>query len=338
MQRQWYSACSTIGADRTDTPTQRVHTSASSETLLGPLARVRLRKQGPLVASALPSPQRLPFTMPAFLRVAWSSDRAHLAWSGPLRRIARAMQKLEWMSVAYGVRRAAVVRVGTAEYGDSHRLWSSRGLASVVLRERESAVGPRYRDPSASSRAGTMLIAVGRAIDLSELERAWYADDVDTLGDFFGYPRCCVEAFDLTSEGEGWIDPTWRIAVNSTHARDSSNVIEINGSPVTNSLWRWIGVRATPHVPCRFGCAASIEVASRFIEIGECAGCGEELEWLQDVLSWPVEWSALHGIAEIKTPILRFITRTDATAEKLVVRWKGQRYSARRGTGRDVSL
>ena len=31
-----------------------------------------------------------------------------------------------------------------------------------------------------------------------------------------------------------------------------------------------------------------------------------------EILSWPVEWSVLHGIAEIKTPIFRVISRSDA--------------------------
>jgi hypothetical protein len=51
-----------------------------------------------------------------------------------------------------------------------------------------------------------------------------------------------------------------------------------------------------------------------------------EMEWLEDILSWPAEWSALHGIAELKTPILKMTTRAEATAWKDVVRWNGSRY------------
>jgi hypothetical protein len=43
-------------------------------------------------------------------------------------------------------------------------------------------------------------------------------------------------------------------------------------------------------------------------------------------MQWPVEWSALHGIAEIKTPIVKLSTRTDATPEKLILRYHGERY------------
>jgi hypothetical protein len=50
------------------------------------------------------------------------------------------------------------------------------------------------------------------------------------------------------------------------------------------------------------------------------------MEWLTEILTWPVEWSALHGIAEIKTPVLKVSTNTDATALKYVVQRKGASY------------
>ena len=46
---------------------------------------------------------------------------------------------------------------------------------------------------------------------------------------------------------------------------------------------------------------------------------------LVELLSWPVEWSGLHGIAEVKSPVLEVCTRTDATAAKYVVCWMGDR-------------
>jgi hypothetical protein len=48
------------------------------------------------------------------------------------------------------------------------------------------------------------------------------------------------------------------------------------------------------------------------------------MDWMLQILDWPVEWSALHGIAEIKTPILKVSTCTDATPCKYTVRYKGR--------------
>lgn len=47
---------------------------------------------------------------------------------------------------------------------------------------------------------------------------------------------------------------------------------------------------------------------------------------LENILSWPVSWSTLHGIAEIKTPVCKIICNTDATATKYTLRLRGTRY------------
>jgi SAM-dependent methyltransferase len=44
------------------------------------------------------------------------------------------------------------------------------------------------------------------------------------------------------------------------------------------------------------------------------------------MLTWPMEWSALHGIAEIRTPLLKIATDAEATPEKHVVRTTGSAY------------
>jgi hypothetical protein len=62
------------------------------------------------------------------------------------------------------------------------------------------------------------------------------------------------------------------------------------------------------------------------LTVSEQAGYSEEVGWIKQILSWPVEWSALHGIAEVKSPIIKIATRTDSTASKYVVRWTGTDY------------
>jgi hypothetical protein len=47
------------------------------------------------------------------------------------------------------------------------------------------------------------------------------------------------------------------------------------------------------------------------------------MDWMLEILDWSVQWSALHGIAEIKTPVLKVSARTDATPAEYVVRRPG---------------
>jgi 2-polyprenyl-3-methyl-5-hydroxy-6-metoxy-1,4-benzoquinol methylase len=57
----------------------------------------------------------------------------------------------------------------------------------------------------------------------------------------------------------------------------------------------------------------------KMAELGRKLGYEQEINWIYELLSWPVEWSALHGIAEIRTPINKVSSRTDMTPWKYVV-------------------
>jgi hypothetical protein len=57
--------------------------------------------------------------------------------------------------------------------------------------------------------------------------------------------------------------------------------------------------------------------------LGREAGMTEELDWLTKMLDWPAEWSALHGIAELKTGIFKLAYQTDFTHQKRTIRYHG---------------
>jgi hypothetical protein len=92
---------------------------------------------------------------------------------------------------------------------------------------------------------------------------------------------------------------------------------------VSNILLQSLGIRAVPHAPCSFGCRATTLLAHDLNLVAREIGVKMEYGWLSSILSWPAEWSALHGIAEIKTPIVKICIPTDATASKYIVRWNG---------------
>jgi 2-polyprenyl-3-methyl-5-hydroxy-6-metoxy-1,4-benzoquinol methylase len=76
-----------------------------------------------------------------------------------------------------------------------------------------------------------------------------------------------------------------------------------------------------------------VAFADLLMAFGRERGYGTEMEWLEEILSWPVSWSALHGIAEVKTPVLKASTRTDATAHEFIVRRHGRRVPAEAAAG-----
>jgi hypothetical protein len=135
-----------------------------------------------------------------------------------------------------------------------------------------------------------------------------------------------VDFFQQVWYQERMIDTTWSMALGTAEPDVDSHLCDIRGFPQVNVLLRWLGIRAVPHLPCRFNCQASVKLADNFLALGREFGYSAEIDWLFEMLSWPVEWSALHGIAEIRTPILKITTCTDATSSKYIVRYRGSSY------------
>jgi Putative heavy-metal chelation len=175
-------------------------------------------------------------------------------------------------------------------------------------------------------RAGRIYtVFVGLRQHIQQAERAWSGRDDHAVGALLGYPVCCRDFFRKTwTQGPG-LDTTWAMAGADETATGVVDM-EPNGSTFANLLWRWLGVRAVPHLPCSFHCKETAALGMQFRAVAEQAQCGPTWRWLEEVLSWPVQWSALHGIAEIKTPILKIVTRTDAAERKQIVNWKGNGY------------
>jgi hypothetical protein len=132
---------------------------------------------------------------------------------------------------------------------------------------------------------------------------------------------------------EALVDTTWPMALATPSAQIHETHVEVSPLPKSNILWRWMGVRPVSHLPCSFACQATVALADRLIDVGRRNGYDQEMDWLLEILDWPVEWSAWHGVAEIKTPVLKVSTRTDATPCKYTVRYRGRSVPAEAAQG-----
>jgi 2-polyprenyl-3-methyl-5-hydroxy-6-metoxy-1,4-benzoquinol methylase len=279
---------------------------------------------------------RLGFVLPDFTRFAWVSDTARDVWESRLNRLNDAWSEIEWRAVLAGTRSCAVVIASPDEFLTLGARWAEEGLSALPV-EMMGTSGQAYSATSVSYTPGEPFVfrfVVGRPTDVAAFKKAWDAGDDEAIGDYLGYPSCCRDFFRRVWVDEAMVDTTWPMAAASAGA-DGARSIDVAGPPQSNILWRWMGVRAVPHLPCRFDCDATVRLADGLIAVGRECGFDEEMDWLVEILSWPAQWSALHGIAEIRTPIVKVSTRTDATASRYVVQRHGERYPDEGARGLD---
>ena len=277
-----------------------------------------------------PAPlERFELALPDFTRIAWVSDAARSAWEPRFEAIGTAWAEIEWRSVAAEVRPCAVLVVPADKLVECAGPWAEHGLCALPV-ELQGLSNYSYSSTPAKAVFGgpfAYRVAIGTPESVALFKRAWDASDSRAIGRLLGFPDCCSDFFERVWVGEGSVDTTWPMAAETPGAVVAAErELEIDGPPEANILWRWMGLRTVPHLPCSARCEPTAELGRALLEVGEAAGFGEEMELLREVLRWPVEWSALHGIAEVKTPLLKVSTRTDATPFKYVVRRPGSGY------------
>jgi 2-polyprenyl-3-methyl-5-hydroxy-6-metoxy-1,4-benzoquinol methylase len=239
------------------------------------------------------------------------------------------------MSVVAGVRSCSLTVLSPKAFVEAAALWAKAGLTGLPLGVEGLPNKPYVSTPSRPKEGDPIAfrVVVGKPEVTLQFQNAWNSNDHGIIGALLGYPPCCRDFFENIWVEQCSVDTTWAMAINTPQTEQDERTIRVSGPSLANILWRWMGVRSVPHLPCRFDCAPTIKLGEMFQEVGRDAGYFNEMEWAKDVLSWPVEWSALHGIAEVKTPILKVSTRTDATPMKLVVRYKGGGFPKEGATG-----
>lgn len=244
--------------------------------------------------------------------------------SPQLERMRAAWSVIEWRSVSAGLRPCAFLQLYSDAYAERFEDWRKHGLQVVPLRMEEKTAGRYF-----------LHVAVGAKRETKLFKDAWMRNDHDELGKLLGYPECCRRFFRYWFEEKHLNDPSWLIARNTTGAVAQDSTVGVHGDARANILLRYCGLRAVPHLPCRFDCAASREFAERLLGLYPQLGYAEEATWLIEALDWPVEWSALHGIAEVRTPVMKLAANTDAVAGKFTIQWMGNSFAtdAVRGLG-----
>jgi hypothetical protein len=274
--------------------------------------------------------KRLKYLLPDFARWGWVSESARNVWEPRLKRITNAWFDIEWQAVLTGFRPCGLTFATPEDLVAKTDIWVKYGLISIPL-ETQGTSNSIYASTPRERKAGgpfVYRVVVTKPETVPDFKKAWDENDHPKIGELLGYPACCQEFFHKIWIGQRMVDTTWPMAAATASVLEGDSTLEVTGPAEANILWRWMGIRAVPHLPCSFTCQPTVEFGKEMIKVGRDAGYDPEMDWMLEILSWPVEWSALHGIAEIKTPILRVSARTDATPRKYVVRRMGNTYPA----------
>ena len=258
------------------------------------------------------SVRRLDFALPVFHRLTWVNDQARAVWEPRLQAIARARPRIFAHATRAGLYSCALLQLTDAEISELEKWLQGKGdyaIARLDGTELERVSAPNHRH-----------IVVGRLKEVEAFTAAWPSDQRATLDDLRNLPPCCQAFRNKVRDEWKLVDTVLAQALNTPGAVIADGVVQIASPKLLNPLPASLGLLPLAHTPCSFDCHASLLMAKAWLETARANSFDEEMRNLESLLSWPMEWSALHGIAEIRMPILKMVANTDATAETYRVR------------------
>ena len=283
--------------------------------------------------------KRLSFELKEWTRLIWTTNTSgNDLWKSRMQKITSMWTEMEKLTVLNGIRSAAMVFVFPENLLPLTQWAAKNDLLALPVQQVSANTENGYAAESITYERGKLFqyrVIITKKEHSDQAYACYARSDEQAIGELLGFPNCCSKFFQEYWVDQKYKDVSWPMAVN-TIGSIPDDVYEIditNGHPNCNILWHWMGVRLTMHLPCSFTCNPTINLVNDIIQCGHDAGFVEELKWTQEILSWPIEWSALHGIAEIKTPLFKVSTRTDATADRYIIRYHSDKYPDEGATG-----
>jgi hypothetical protein len=248
-----------------------------------------------------------------FVRISWTSDKAKTAWETIIRDANQFFPMLERESVKQGIRNATIQTFPRDDVGKYSYEFAKDNIHVIPIDKVQDS--NTYQSSGSSvdeSKPWSWKCAIGKFEESRELVYAYKNNDNKTIGDILGYPKCCINFFEETWITQHLLDTSLPMARGETDIKE--------WDIYCNILLRWLGVRLVSHLPCSFTCEATGLLGRQMYDLAASVGRRTTADNIKEMLSWPIEWSGLHGIGLITTPVFRITVRTDMFRKNQVVR------------------
>jgi len=250
----------------------------------------------------------LPFSLRPFRRLAWTSNGARQIWEPRIARLRQSERDAWLLAVARGIAPGTLLTVRRPD------------AAALALKAEAHSLG--WHAIAAAATGDAVTLAVGTGDTASSIAHAVRVGDFDAVARDIGVADCCREA-DRERRAAGIRDGMWNAAERTENRSLEGQRITLHGPPAHNHmLSRAFGCNLSERLPCAFDCPNVGRVVKATADV-ENEVDPEAAAWRQEMLGWSMSWSALHGIAEVRTPVAKVIYATDATATRFDIHYVG---------------
>jgi len=266
----------------------------------------------------------LDFKLHHFCRISWTSQKAREMWEPRFQQIRQMLGELKRHMLAEGLLGFDLQYIPLHERKALRNAVSPYGLIVRAIQSPPSALAP-FLHHLPEEESINIFVLIGRKANVLAAQTAIREGDVAAFHQARGIPSCCTQSM-LLRHQHRLFDPNWA-SLTSELAQDATpRTLQTTGNLLTHTLLHPLGLRLLPYTPCSPNCSHSIQRSQDLLSLARSQGYSSPSDWLIQILSWPLSWSALHGIAETKLPILKYSSPTDPTAHKYTLHQSGSAY------------
>ncbi|MBB6330857.1 hypothetical protein HNP24_001807 [Chryseobacterium sediminis] len=261
-------------------------------------------------------PDKLNFELPAFNRISWVSEALRSEWEPVLAVLPEMIDGIFTSDQIVDLVPIQIKSISVNDLFSFKKQIISKGLFAEQINDLPTAILLYF---GLKNEEHKNYVVFGKRYHVLSFLKGIQEQNYDTILEYLHPPTLLYwtefSKLDL-------IDNTWALLAKTDGIIDSLTRYPKN---VINPLWSSLGMAPIPYFPAFADCQHSLEIASAIQALANETDHKLACSWTE-ILSWPIEWSAMHGIAEIKTPIFKRVYNTDSTAKKYVLRLESEVY------------
>ncbi len=254
---------------------------------------------------------RLEFSIPPFLSVAWVSEEALKHWQPIFKQLNQALIDTTLSGVAQGVWNSRRIRIP--------------GASVMKLPETAKALGLAVRSTQTGLPGEKGPVFHDVVIQLRHTSQP---------GDTAGIPDCCVARHN-EMQGNARQESIWESAEATPGRKFDTDTITLHGGYVHGAVWHKLLVNPFSYPLCHLYCPTTLRLTTEHLEWMRAESHAGLADIWADMAHWPAEWNASHGICEMRTPVVKLAYETDATDRPFRVRFDGTAWPTHGAFGLD---
>jgi hypothetical protein len=274
----------------------------------------------------------LDINLPSFLRMQFPSNTLQERWQKKIDNGAKLID-LQYLSMLHDIRKCVRIQVQKDKLASTITKFYKKGLYILPI-EKGSFSGNGFSHKSSQMNeqfTQYYCFVTKDASLLPKIAEAHEAMDHIHIGALLGFPTCCTKHFNQVWEEEKIIDPIWQQAVNTTSDKivsQGERVVRLSkdADVVTASVFRYLPIRFSSHIPCSLSCESSVKIADNWIQLAKDLGREDEVQDALDIMNLPYEWDCMKGITIVSTPVFKFISNSVNSAEQYIVQKESDTY------------